>query len=290
MEVGSGVAIALLDMINKNDINRIQNSNMKSLANVQDIICKKIIDSIPYRLDQRLKNNVKAMISDKNYPFLEDINVIDKKVRFDTNESQKENIPNTKNRAAEIKKSKFKSILSRNSKSLIKTEYEDDDNLPKLVQMKEKEDRSSILSSQTSYSLKNMNNNVNQINNNNTDLNNDNLIKHTRQKSNSNDKNRKECKSNDSKRKDSNESNHIVLPAIHNGSQSPIHQNNNNYDQTNQKINNGSNSPKLSDNLITKLQRRKSKSVLNNFERDIYQIHQKNTNSSEKSSKSSREN
>lgn len=290
MEVGSGVAIALLDMINKNDINRIQNSNMKSLANVQDIICKKIIDSIPYRLDQRLKNNVKAMISDKNYPFLEDINVIDKKVRFDTNESQKENIPNTKNRAAEIKKSKFKSILSRNSKSLIKTEYEDDDNLPKLVQMKEKEDRSSILSSQTSYSLKNMNNNVNQINNNNTDLNNDNLIKHTRQKSNSNDKNRKECKSNDSKRKDSNESNHIVLPAIHNGSQSPIHQNNNNYDQTNQKINNGSNSPKLSDNLITKLQRRKSKSVLNNFERDIYQINQKNTNSSEKSSKSSREN
>jgi len=161
--------------------------------------------------------------------------------------------PTQKNRAAEIKKSKFKSILSRNSKSLIKTEYEDDDNLPKLVQMKEKEDRSSILSSQTSYSLKNMNNNVNQINNNNTDLNNDNLIKHTRQKSNSNDKNRKECKSNDIKRKDSNESNHIVLPAIHNGSQSPIHQNNNNYDQTNQKINNGSNSPKLSDNLITKL-------------------------------------
>lgn len=34
MEVGSGVAVALLDMINKNDINRIQNSNMKSLTNV----------------------------------------------------------------------------------------------------------------------------------------------------------------------------------------------------------------------------------------------------------------
>lgn len=34
MDVGAGVAIALLDMINKNEINRIQNSNMKNLNNV----------------------------------------------------------------------------------------------------------------------------------------------------------------------------------------------------------------------------------------------------------------
>lgn len=165
MEVGSGVAVALLDMINKNDINRIQNSNMKSLTNVQDIICKKVIDSIPYRLDQKLKINVKAMISDKNYQFLEDINALEKKVRFDTNESQKENIPNTRNRAADIKKSKFKSILSRNSKSNIKTENEDDDNLPNLVQIKERSSIQNGLSSPTSASLKGITNSAIENNN-----------------------------------------------------------------------------------------------------------------------------
>lgn len=226
MDVGSGVAVALLDMINKNDINRIQNSNMKSLTNVQDIICKKVIDSIPYRLDQRLKTNVKAMISDKNYQFLEDINALEKKVRFDTNESQKENIPDTKNRAADIKKSKFKSILSRNSKSNIKTESEDDDNLPNLVQIKERSSILNNLSSPTSASLKGITNTIIAITNINQEKSNDCNLTNLKF-NNSQDTNRRDEKSNDSKRKDSNDCNNIVLPAIHNGSQSPKYQNNN---------------------------------------------------------------
>lgn len=108
-----------------------------------------------------------------------------------------------------------------------------------------KENRSSILSSQTSASLRTLKSNMIKINTHDVEAKKD---------SHSKDKNL---------RKESNDSTNIVLPAIHKGSQSPDH-NNHNYHQTDLvEIHKGSQSPKLSDNLTEKLKRRKSKSVIN---------------------------
>jgi len=66
-DLGLSVCITLLDLLNKNDYNRILRSDYNSYLNVYHSIVLKVLDSVPYRLDDKLKKETKPIILRRNY-------------------------------------------------------------------------------------------------------------------------------------------------------------------------------------------------------------------------------
>lgn len=66
-DVGAACAIGILDLINKNKINRIVKSEFENLQNVYSMIATKVLENPQFKMDYKLKKDIKSIFQSKDF-------------------------------------------------------------------------------------------------------------------------------------------------------------------------------------------------------------------------------